>query len=78
MKLRIFLREPVALHCVGFIDRRGPRELEAARALEQARADYYLEQSWRQAVRDNPVERRRIARGEAYRERSYLPRKQAG
>lgn len=56
MRLRISLRPHVTLHCVGFLDRRGPRELEAARALEQARADALLERQWREKVATNPVE----------------------
>lgn len=52
MKLRI--------RCDGFVDRRGKRELEAARALDQARADQALEAHYRQRVADNAVEIRRL------------------
>ena len=47
---------------VGYIDRRGPRELEAARAIEQERADKALEALWRRRVADNLKEQRRIWR----------------
>lgn len=78
MKLRISLRPDVSLRVVGVtVDRRGPRELEAARALEQARADYSLERTWRQAVSDHPIERQRTARSEPQM-RSYISRRQAG
>lgn len=62
MKLLTPFKVPVILNCVGFIDRRGPRELEAARAIEQARADKALEELWRQRVSDNWKEQRRIWR----------------
>ncbi len=37
----------------GYVDRRGPRELEAARALEQARADKALQAEYDERVRQN-------------------------
>jgi hypothetical protein len=51
----------VLLSCKGYTDRRGPRELEAARALEQARADKALEDLWRQRASQS-IELRRIRR----------------
>lgn len=54
----------------GFVDRRGPRELGAAAALEQERADQALEAEWRRRVSDHPVERRRILNGGFWREPS--------
>lgn len=53
----------VTLSCKGYTDRRGPRELEAARALEQARADRALEDLWRERIAGHPIEKRRILRG---------------
>ena len=41
----------IRFNVVGFIDRRGPRELEAARALEQARADKALLERFEEGVR---------------------------
>jgi hypothetical protein len=41
----------ITFNCVGFVDRRGPRELEAARALEQARADKALLERFEEGVR---------------------------
>lgn len=41
----------ITFNCVGFIDRRGPRELEAARALEQARIDKALQERFEEGVR---------------------------
>lgn len=40
----------------GYIDRRGPRELEAARALEQARADKALQERFEEGVRQREME----------------------
>jgi hypothetical protein len=54
----------VLMNVVGFTDRRGPRELAAAAAIEQARADKAIEALWRKKVAEHPVERRRILRGE--------------
>jgi hypothetical protein len=48
-------------------DRRDKAQLEAARALEQARLDATLQERWELRVRDN-VERR-----EAARQRNYVP-----
>jgi hypothetical protein len=45
------VKSKVILDCRGFIDRRGPRELEAARALEQARADKALQERFDEGVR---------------------------
>lgn len=53
----------IRLHIKGYTDRRGPRELAAANALAQERADQALEAKWRQRVSDHPVERRRILAG---------------
>lgn len=44
----------------GYIDRRGPRELEAARVIEQERADLETERRYRQAVANNWKERARL------------------
>lgn len=52
----------VQLNVKGYIDRRGPRELGAAQALEQARADKAIEALWRRRVSDNWKEQRRIRR----------------
>jgi hypothetical protein len=46
----------------GYDDRRGPRELEAARVIEQERADRAIESLWRRKVADNVKEQRRIGR----------------
>jgi len=56
------MKSKVILRCPGYIDRRGPRELEAARAIEQERADKALEALWRRRVADNLKEQRRIWR----------------
>ena len=50
----------ITFNCVGFHDRRGPRELEAARAVAQESADKAVEQHWRQRVADNPKEIQRL------------------
>jgi len=50
----------VIFNCKGFIDRRGPRELEAARAVAQESADKAIEKRWRQRVADNPKEIQRL------------------
>jgi hypothetical protein len=55
------VKTKILFNVVGYEDRRGPRELEAARALEQARADKALEDLWRERVAQ-PVEQRRIRR----------------
>jgi hypothetical protein len=47
----------------GYVDRRGPRELAAARALEQARLDRAIEEEWNRRVRDNAKEIRRVMGG---------------
>ena len=52
----------------GYTDRRGPRELAAARALEQARIDQAWESEWRRRVSEHPVEQRRILNGGFWRE----------
>lgn len=41
----------------GFIDRRGPREREAAKALEQARADKLLQERFDEGVRRREAQR---------------------
>lgn len=41
----------IRFNVVGYTDRRGPRELEAARALEQARADKALQERFDEGVR---------------------------
>lgn len=55
------MKTNIRMNVVGYTDRRGPRELAAARALEQARADKALEDLWRERVAQ-PVEQRRIRR----------------
>lgn len=45
------VKTKVTIRCPGFIDRRGPRELEAARALEQARIDKALQERFDEGVR---------------------------
>jgi hypothetical protein len=48
----------VRFHVVGVtVDRRGPRELEAARALEQARIDKALQERFEEGVRRNEARR---------------------
>lgn len=51
---------PIRFHCIGFIDRRGKRELEAARVIDQARADAALEAHYRERVSRNAKEIRRL------------------
>jgi hypothetical protein len=46
----------VRFNVVGYTDRRGPRELEAARALEQARADKALQERFEEGVRQREME----------------------
>ncbi len=41
----------IRFNCVGYTDRRGPRELAAARALEQSRADKALQERFDEGVR---------------------------
>lgn len=60
------MNSKIIFNVVGFLDRRGPRELEAARALEQARADAEIDQLWRERVSRHPVEQRRLRRGETW------------
>lgn len=50
-------RPNVTCNVKGFIDRRGPRELEAARALEQARADKALQDRFDEGVRRREARR---------------------
>ena len=47
----------IRFNVVGFIDRRGPRELEAARALEQARLDKALQERFDEGVRRREARR---------------------
>lgn len=44
----------------GYVDRRGPVQLEAARAMAQEQADSALEEHWRRRVADNAKEIRRL------------------
>lgn len=53
---------------VGYVDRRGPRELAAAAALDQERADQALEAEWRRRVSEHPIEQSRILNGGFWRE----------
>lgn len=50
----------VKFNVVGYIDRRGPRELEAARVIEQRRADLAIENEYRRRVLGNWKERARL------------------
>jgi hypothetical protein len=52
----------IRFNVCGYVDRRGPRELGAAQALEQARADKALEDLWLKKVAENVKEQRRIRR----------------
>lgn len=52
----------IKFNVVGFIDRRGPRELEAARYIQQQRTDAAIERLWRERVRQNFKEIRRVTR----------------
>ena len=62
MLRELFLAPPrCRLRVIGITrDRRGKAQLEAARALEQARLDAILQERWELRVRDN-VERRERA-----------------
>jgi hypothetical protein len=53
----------IRFNVVGYVDRRGRRELEAARAMEQARADRELEEYWRERVARNRKEIARVTGG---------------
>lgn len=46
-----------AVRVHGYLDRRGPREIGAARALEQERSDQEIERIWRDRVGRNVAER---------------------
>jgi hypothetical protein len=60
MKIRLNLGDGPRTNIRGYTDRRGPRELAAARAIDQARADQAIEELWRERVRRN--EGRRLLR----------------
>lgn len=47
----------ITFNCVGYTDRRGPRELEAAKALKQARADKLLQERFDEGVRRREAQR---------------------
>jgi hypothetical protein len=51
----------ISFRCGNFRDVRGKRELEAARVIEQERADQEIERIWRERVKANE-ERRRARR----------------
>lgn len=54
------MKKRIVFNVVGYVDRRSPRELEAARVVEQERADREIERRWKERVRNNWKERARL------------------